>query len=107
MRTKATTLMLHREAAAYGSRIALAEPVIGRRFAPTRWLACPGRRINNMHLRQPRLQIEAHIRRLFRSDRAAHAKDLASEHVIGGAVDRFDADELAGLVAERRERPLL
>src|SRR5438034_6041439 len=28
----------------YGSRIALAEPVIGRRFAPTRWLACPGRR---------------------------------------------------------------
>src|SRR5438876_5293527 len=26
-----------------GSRIALAEPVIGRRFAPTRWLACPGR----------------------------------------------------------------
>src|SRR3984957_17691811 len=33
-----------REAAAYGSRIALAEPVIGRRFAPTRWLTCPGRR---------------------------------------------------------------
>jgi hypothetical protein len=27
-----------------GSRIALAEPVIGRCFAPTRWLACPGRR---------------------------------------------------------------
>src|SRR5258708_38005029 len=28
----------------YGSRIAFAEPVIGRRFAPTRWLTCPGRR---------------------------------------------------------------
>jgi hypothetical protein len=27
-----------------GPGSALAEPVIGRRFAPTRWLACPGRR---------------------------------------------------------------
>src|SRR5436190_8497289 len=32
------------DALVVGSRIALAEPVIGRRFAPTRWLACRGRR---------------------------------------------------------------
>ena len=34
------------------------------------------------------------------------AKQPPAEHVIAGAVDRLDADELSGFVAERRERSL-
>src|ERR1700712_3358491 len=37
----------------YASRIGLAEPVIGGRFAPTRWLASSGRREIETRLRTP------------------------------------------------------
>ena len=56
-------------------------------------------------LRQGTLQIEAGIGRLLRRDRTV-GKKAASEHVIAGAVDGFDADELPGLVAKGGERAL-
>jgi hypothetical protein len=42
----------------YGSRIALAEPVIGRRFAPTRWLACR----DDVSERNLRTHFQTHLR---------------------------------------------
>src|SRR3984957_17895224 len=52
------------------------------------------------------LEIETQIRGPCRFDRAVEPKDLSAEHVIRGAVDRFDADQLARPVAECRERSL-
>src|SRR5215218_2378821 len=52
------------------------------------------------------LQVEAAISRLLGRDRPVSGKQPPSEHVVAGAVDGFDADELPGFVAERGERPL-
>src|ERR1700683_4733792 len=57
-------------------------------------------------LSQRRLQVEAGIRRLFRRDRPVQPENFPSEHGIGGAVDRLDADQLSGFVTKRRERAL-
>src|SRR5258708_18015791 len=46
-------------------------------------------------LSQRRLQIETEIRRLLRFNRSVQAEDLASEYVVGCAIDGLDADELA------------
>src|SRR5262249_16104384 len=58
-------------------------------------------------LAQRALQIEAGIARLLRRDRTAGTQQAAAEHVVAGAVDGFDAEELVALVAEGRELPLL
>src|SRR6201994_4074050 len=52
------------------------------------------------------LQIEGLIRRVLRRQRAIHPETAATEHVVAGAVDGFDADELAFPVAEGGKRLL-
>src|SRR5206468_11938450 len=71
------------------------------RIRATRWL-CPPYKVST----ERALQIEAAVSRLLGRDRAVRGKQAPAEHVVAGAVDRLDADELPGFVAERRERPL-
>src|SRR5579872_7047699 len=54
-------------------------------------------------LHQRRLQIETGVSRLFGIDRPVEAEKLPTEHVVAGAIDGLDADELARLVAEGRK----
>src|ERR1700754_5232309 len=58
-------------------------------------------------LSQRALQIETEIRRLLRRYRAIGSQEPSPEHVIAGAVDGLDTDQLPALVAERGESPLL
>ena len=53
---------------------------------------------------QGALEIEAGISRLPGRDRPMGRKQSATEHMIAGAVDGLDTNELAGLVTEGRER---
>src|SRR5262245_58262320 len=62
---------------------------------------------NDYELTQRAFEIEAGVARLLRRDRAACAEQAAAKHVIAGAVNGFDAEQLFALVAERRELPLL
>src|SRR5579872_6395006 len=55
-------------------------------------------------LNQRRLQIETGVGRLFGIDRPVEAEKLPTEHVVAGAIDGLDADELARLVAKGRKR---
>src|SRR3979490_956665 len=59
-----------------------------------------------MSLRQGSLQIETGIGRLRRCDGPVHPEGTPAEHVVGGAIDGLDADELPVLVAEGGKRSL-
>src|SRR5881397_3674321 len=50
------------------------------------------------------LQVEARISRLLGRDRPVTGKQPPSKHVVAGAVDGLDTDELPGFIAERGER---
>src|SRR5579872_3281074 len=55
-------------------------------------------------LNQRRLQIETGVGHLSGIDRPVEAEKLPAEHVVAGAIDGLDADELARLVAKGRKR---
>src|SRR5450631_1392602 len=76
------------------------------RFALPTLRSCAHLSGSKADLSQRSLQIEAHIRRLFRLDRAIHAQNFPSEHVVRAAIDRLDADKPAGFVAKCRKRSL-
>ena len=63
-----------------------------------------GRRAES-DLSQRALQVEARIGRLLRRDRPVGSQQAPAEHVVAGAVDGFDPDELPGLITEGGERP--
>src|SRR5581483_11797233 len=69
--------------------------------APRKW-----RHRSADYLGQRALEIESRIARLFRRQRARHRQEAAAEHVISGAVDRLDAEQLVAAIAERRKRLL-
>src|SRR4051794_27595177 len=62
-----------------------------------------GRRRRHPDLSQGTLQIESGIGRLLRRNRAVDGKEAPPEHMVPGAVDGFNADELPGFVTEGGE----